>query len=272
MTAGAAVLSILVCATDAAAQSQVKGHVQGEGDVPLAGVHIVLRDSAGAHLYEAVSDEAGNFVLTIEHGVTPGLFWLRAEMLGYATIEDAEMRVDKDQQVALTVEMDEAAVRLRPLNVVGQKSPQFLTGFRERADQVRRGGGGYIVDRAQLAGAGNLSVGRVLASVPGLHFVTGRRGSGETVLSTRGNCQPRFYLDGTPMMIPDVSSIMASTLEGVEVYHGAGAGPVEYFDRTGCGVVLMWSRRGERSNTKGYPVIGLTIVGAVLTTLLLLNK
>lgn len=272
MTMRAAVLSILVCATEATAQSQVNGHVQGDGAIPLGGVHITLRDSTGAHQYEAISDRAGNFIMTIGRGLTPGLFVLKAEMLGYATIDSAEMHVAHDQTVSLVVEMDVAALRLRPVNVVGEKGPEFLSEFHIRAEQVKHGGAGYIVDRPELARAGNLSVGRVLAGVPGLRFVPPRRGNAETVNSTRGNCQPKFFLDGTPMVVGDISSIMASTLEGVEVYNGPGEGPVEYFDRTGCGVVLMWSRRGERGTTKGYPVIGLTVVAATIATLLLLKK
>lgn len=272
MNARALLLSMLVCATDATAQSQISGQVQGAGDVPLYGVQIILRDSAGTISYNAISDKAGNFVLTIARGAATGLFLLRAEMLGYATIENAELRIPANQPVALTVEMEEAAIPLRALNVVSDQSPAFLTGFRERANQIKRGGGGYIIDGAALARDGSLSIARVLASVPGLHYVPGRRNAGETVLSTRGNCQPRFYLDGVPMAGVDISIIMANTLEGVEVYNGPGAGPVEYFDRTGCAVVLMWSRRGEPATTRGYPVIGLAIVGTVLAALLLVNK
>ena len=160
-------------------------------------------------------------------------------------------------------------VKLSPVHVIAKKrQAEFLDEFHRRADQVAHGGGGYILTRPELEHAGQMSVGRLLATVPGVHYVATRGDANETVFLTRGNCAPRFYLDGAPLAVNNINMISSGSLEGVEVYSGLGSGPAEYFDPRGCGTILLWSQRGAPNSTSKYPLIGLGVIGTVVAILL----
>ena len=160
-------------------------------------------------------------------------------------------------------------VTLRPVHVTAKRrKSEYLEEFHRRAEQAARGGGGYILARAELERAGQMPIPRLLATVPGIHYVGSRGDVMETVYMTRGNCAPRIYLDGAPLANNNINMISSESLEGVEVYAGVGSGPAEFFDPRGCGTVLLWSQRGTLTNTAKYPIIGLAVVVAIAAFLI----
>jgi hypothetical protein len=261
----------LVAATEAVAQSQLNGRVINTAGTPLRAANVTVRDSLRGTKYDALSDSLGRFYILLPEEALPGLFIVRAELIGYMVVDHATLQVGRHQEISLSLEMDQRVISLRPLNVIARQDAGFLTGYYARSDRVKHSGGGYILDRKKLAQSGDLPVARVLASVPGLRYIPARRNSPETVQSTRGNCTPGFFLDGMPLAITDLSMFSSSTLEGVEVYHASNA-PVEFRDSRACGVVLMWSRRGERVTGSRFPAIGFALVGSAIAAVFLLAK
>lgn len=258
---------LLLCATAASAQTRISGRVFNSQGAAIRGVRVILEDSLKTRRFEAVSDSAGGFDVSVTG--LPARLFVTTDMLGYGPVDRVAVDINAKNPPFLELELAEEAVALRPLKVTARKPPaDYLSEFRKRADQVKKGGGGYVLEREQLARGGQQSVARLLAAVPGVRYVASRNGSSESVLSTRGNCAPRIYLDGTPLVVNNISMISAESLEGVEVYAGLGLGPAEYFDRTGCGVVLLWSQRGKPAGDVHYPLIGIAVIVSVITILL----
>lgn len=64
------------------------------------------------------------------------------------------------------------------------------------------------------------------------------------------DCEPRFYLDGSPLPKDDpaiarnLGNMNASTLAAVELYRSPSEIPAQFRTADACAVVLLWSRRG----------------------------
>lgn len=262
-------VALLVASTSVVAQTHVTGRVTTRAGARIRGVSVMLHDSASGRLYGAISDTAGEFDVVVPNELLPRTFYVRTEMLGYGPVEDAAVEISATKPVVLELELDEDAVEVSPLKVTARKnSSVYLDDFARRAENVKKGGGGYILNRVELERGGQQSVARVLASVPGLRYIRDRTGMSETAISTRGNCIPQYYLDGTPLAVANIAMINSASLEGVEVYYGPSSGPAEYFDRRGCGVVLMWSQRGSPQSNVHYPIIGIGIILSIAAFLI----
>jgi hypothetical protein len=70
-----------------------------------------------------------------------------------------------------------------------------------------------------------------------------------------GMCSPAIYLDGVRIdqssSFPIDDLVNPSILEGIEVYTLAGA-PAEFLSFNSCGVILFWTREGERGGRGGW--------------------
>ena len=82
--------------------------------------------------------------------------------------------------------------------------------------------------------------------VPGVSVIYDAGGT--RVVSRRGigqGCVLRVVVDGvaSPFDTEDIERMSPDWLEAVEVYRGVGT-PIEYAGLGGCGVVLLWTKRG----------------------------
>jgi len=253
----------LLCTAQLPAQVHVNGHVTTNVGAGISGVHVILRDTANSHRFDVVSDSTGSFDFLLPKKLVPGVFLISTERLGYEAVEEEIIEVS-DKGLEVVLQLDAKPIPVAAVKAVATERLSELDGFRERSKLVKQGAGGYIVERQDLQSAGAQSVARVLTRVPGLVYIPPRRmGATETVFSTRGNCMPRFFLDGVPLVVPDLSFITATSLEGIEVYAAPGDGPTQYSDRLGCARVLMWSRRGEIVPGSRFPLIGVGLMAAI---------
>lgn len=270
MRLATAVILTLTFSQGTSAQTHVRGRVTvTTSAATITGVRVLFRDSASSRTFGVVSDSLGEFDISIPNDILPAKFFVRSDMIGFASVEDVAVNVKALDDLFVVVELDEEAIPVRPLKVLASRAPShYLDEFNRRARDVQHGSGGTIISRADLIRGGQQSVARVLGGTPGMRYIRDRTGDMESVLSTRGNCAPKVYLDGTPTVVSNVAMISAESLEGAEIYVGPSQGPAEYFDPKGCGVILLWSRRGEAAGDRHYPIIGLGIIASITAILL----
>lgn len=102
-------------------------------------------------------------------------------------------------------------------------------------------------------------------------------GQNRTVTMRRSarECQPMIFLDG--MLLNRRGSALGnlddyltgSDIEGIEVYHGFSESPGDYHDTSGCGVILVWTRRGvtEGEQFSWRRLIAVSVVALLLYTM-----
>lgn len=264
-------LSLLLMVPGSAAAQQLVGMVADrETDAGVEGAELVVRDSAGAVQGRAVSNEQGGFVIDLEEA---GTFTLAVSRVGYQPFSFDSVTVGAGERVALQILLGVRAVPLEPVVVSGrsrQRAPA-IERFYERLERGRRFGSGHFFDRSDIE---ELHPGRVtdlLQRVAGVRVVPTRTGEGGVRM--RGGCIPALYIDGAHINRTDRNDsldryVSPLAIEGIEIYRSPATAPAEYFDRNGCGVVLVWTRRGEPN--AGRSVSWKTVVAVVAAMLVLM--
>lgn len=264
-----ALAAVAMTATPASAQSIRGTVVEHATDRPLAGVHVLLLDSLGVTRAEAFSGEEGGFVLEAEE---PGTFLVTAEMIGFAAIRSDTLRLEPREELVVEIRLDIEAVLLEPVVVRSRsRMGQPLSEFYDRMERGRKTGFGYFVSREDVDRRSPLHSTDLLRMAPGVRVVSGRAGRGAMIRMT-GGCVPAIYVDGMRVNRPPLTAVSlddyvpAVSLEGIEVYRGASAQQGAYYDPSGCGLILVWTRRGSDS---GHPwswrrfLAGSALVGAL---------
>jgi hypothetical protein len=188
-------LLLVLAGTSADAQSVIKGKVVRTDSAGIAGARVQVTDSARSNTYTAVTDTAGELT------------------------------------VRLTMAVD--AIPLQPLHVTARdryiRSP--LDEFYDRAERVRRFGGGVIIgyEEAQRRRGTNLQL--VID---------------ERVPAAR-SCPPSVFIDGMLARTEDVRAVSMTDVEGIEIYRTQTMVPARYQGRTTCGAVLIWTQVGDRA-------------------------
>jgi hypothetical protein len=238
------------------APSRVVGRViDFETGQPVAGVTLRLAGAPG----EGVSGHDGRFVFP---DVGPGLHALEARHLAYHTLED-QLGVDgTGRTLQLEVRLAAGAIPLDPIIVTVDRRPMsgMLRAVYDRMDRVRLTGGGTVFGREDIERRNPRDVIHLLSEVHGVQ--AGMLGDMPILTSTRafsgfGACMMTVWVDGIMAIRGGVAGldetlprrgiddiIAVSNIEAIEVYHAGGRIPQEYWgSASGCGVVLIWSRR-----------------------------
>ena len=224
---------------DPQAPGRLVGRVTDEtGELGLSNVDItVLNRVSGGTL----SNQQGRFLL---EGVAPGLAEVRFERLGYESRTQLIV-VQPGRTLDVRIGMSTEPIELDPIRVVAVRSDYLeRSGFYDRSVRIR--GAQFGPSDLEVILPERLS--DLMARVSGVR-VEGAMGVGERarVLSfRREECQLDVYVDGVRRS-PDynLNEIPPPQVEAVEVYQGLDI-PIEFqgFSRTGCGVVLIWTKRG----------------------------
>jgi hypothetical protein len=196
--------------------------------------------SDGRVLVSVNTDSAGSFAVAAREA---GTFRLRAERIGYRTAATPPLELLTGDTLHVEFRLSVDAVALNPITVTGysQRPPGQLGGF---YDRMERSVGGTFITRQDIEERRPMLVTDLLQMVPGVRLIPGR-GIGY-VVTMRGGCIPRVYLDGVPIQllgltIDDLTRPME--LEGIEVYRGPSELPAE-FSGGACGAIVLWTRRG----------------------------
>lgn len=225
---------------------------------PTGSVLITVLDSSGAGIIDAevrvegsavhgVTDETGKVRLT---AVPIGPVRLGVRRLGFRPAS-VEVAVNADSPATASVTLAAVGHRLAPIFVRGAATR--LTGpmaeFYERRDR----GLGRFITRAELERDRPHLLTDVFRRIPGIQIV-----STEMIpnaIRMRGmRCAPLVWLDGSPAAAAefDLDAIPPESVEGIEVYRGVSEVPPQFIGPHGlgtCGVVVVWSRSGERRET-----------------------
>jgi hypothetical protein len=230
-------------ATPSVGTGIVKGTVVTDRRVPVGGAQIRF----GAVTGVAESDESGQFSAG---RLSPGPLWLRIRRIGYRP-ESLLVVVGADRVVDTTVVMTPIAQALAAVKVLGRRDMSGpMAGFYKRLQM----GSGRFFTAADIARRQPSQMTDLLRTVPGIRIET--RGFDNRVRIRGNRCAPLVWLDGQALFAGefDLDSVDPNSFEGIEVYNGPAAVPVEFLGNqrvsSSCGTILLWSRRGELREKK----------------------
>lgn len=227
----------------------VEGRVIDPGaGVGLEGVNLRLLDDEHRLAGSAVSDDSGHFHITAP---VPGRWRIAGELLGYGAARSGLLELAANDTLRVEIRMAVDPVRIdQPVVVVGERvyrSPD-IADFHRRREQAERGGQGYFIHGKTIERSAGPPT-SLLRAIPGVTLSRATRGR---IIQMRGGCVPALYVDGTHInafsnaesldIYVDVQSI-----EGIEVYRGAQQPGGRFFDRGGCGLVLVWTHHGHHN-------------------------
>jgi hypothetical protein len=271
-----ALLPVLAILAAPAAAQEVVGFVRDEasGD-PVAGAEVVLRHADGVVASRGLTGEEGRFLLL---GSRAGVFTLTISRIGYQAFTSANFQVGAGERLLVEVRIGADAIPLEPL-VVRHRSrqrPPDIEAFYNRLERGRRSGDGHFISRVELEGRFPARTSDLLRSMGGIQVVYSRGGR-DTLVRMRGGCIPALYVDGTYINRVDVrlsldDYVAPRSIEGIEVYRGAGRAVGHFHDPRGCGMILVWTLRGQQSGPEPmrWKTIGI-VLGTLLGLFLILN-
>jgi len=192
----------------------------------------------------AVTNQQGRFGL---EGIAPGLAEIRFSRLGYET-RTSTIVIQPGRTKEIVAYMSTNPIPLDPIRVVAVRS-EYLerNGFYDRA--VRNWGTQFGPADLQSLLPENLS--DLIYYTPGVVIEGGNLpGAPQKVMSRRRygeGCQLDVYVDQVRQQPEwNFNEIPPMQVEAMEVYQGLDT-PVQFQRRsseTGCGVVLIWTKRG----------------------------
>jgi hypothetical protein len=266
---------ILACALIAIAresgdcQSVVRGRALGASSNPVAGAEVSIPE-AGRTIH---TDTLGHFEIT---GLQRGQITLMIRAVGLQP-DSARIVIGGSDTVSHDFRLVPIAdaQSLAAVDIVGAKKRSPIPGFDDRRSQ----GVGHFLDRDALEKWSDHRTSEVLATIPGLKVAfMGTRAAVATTRAASSNqcafckapldqlldnadisagaraaCYMDVYLDGSlvyqyartpPSPLFNVNDLLPPSIEGIEIYSSASQVPAAY-NRTssGCGVILIWSRR-----------------------------
>lgn len=236
-------LALLASAPPLAAQTILGTLVDQQTGRPVSAGSMSLLTESDARVDQAVTDSAGAFVL---RAAQAGAYRLRAEHAGYSAAVSPSLDLQAGDTVRVEFQLSTRQVVLSPLVVKGEprRLDSALAGFDQRA---RERAFGTFVTRDEIDRQHPVRTTDLLQTIPGVQLVPVSFG-GRFAVRMRGGCAPSVYLDGMRirlfgMTIDDL--VQPSEVEGIEVYRSGAEVPAEYSSGSGCGAVLIWTRRGE---------------------------
>lgn len=271
--ATALVLGLLLPTGPAHGQGITGSVIDEETGGGITGAHLVLRDSTGEARSEAVSGDGGAFALPVPRA---GAWTLHVTALGYAPLVSEPIFATPDEQVIAEVLMTVQAIELEQRVVVSERrshgSPD-LHDFQERRKQGARTGVGRFITRSEVERLAPARATQLLQAMSGVRVGSGVPGRGRLIRMTRG-CIPAIYVDGVHVNVDRRASldeyVTPPSIEGIEVYRGGHQQVGRFRDPFGCGLVLVWTRRGDRSGD-GFSWVDLGIGASILLALFLMR-
>ena len=252
---------------DACAQDQLPA-----GAVSISVVDSLGRSISGAELtvdgttVRGVTDERGEVRFNAVRG---GPATIRVRRLGF---RPATLDIIVDQRVPATSIVTLAQIPQRLATIVVKGGTNYtgrMAGFYQRRDL----GIGHFLSRERLEHDNPSQLTDIFRRLPGVQITSTRfirnairfRGNG-------GSCWPLVWLDGAPLPTAefDLDFLSPSSIEGIEVYSGISQIPPQFMGSRGlgsCGVIVVWSREGERRAKKPKKVVTATELADMVASL-----
>jgi len=224
---------------DPGARAQIVGRVFEGPELGLSTVEVSI---VGQERTGTLSNAQGRFTI---RDVEPGLVTVRFARLGYAP-RTATLVVQPGRTVEVFATMAVQPIELEPIEVSIRSLDLEREGFYDRST---RGWGTHFTpgdfESRQPVWLSDMFRGRV----PGVRMNPLPMGgyalqSRRSFSFTRGDCNLPIYLDGVMLWESDIDQVPAEWIVAAEVYSGGPGTPIQY-NTTGCGAVLLWTRRGN---------------------------
>lgn len=213
---------------------------------PIAAVDLTLIRADSSQVAQVLTDSIGRFTLPAAGG---GSFLIRTARIGYADATLGPVRIDSTETLEVQLTLHTRAVALSGLVVTTEARSRSLelTGFYDR----RKLGLGRFVDRAAIEKRNASYAHQLFMGMPGVRIMEERYTLKFLILLRSGiasgknipYCPPQVFQDG---FLTDFDwATHPDNIEAIEVYRGGAEIPPQYGGAySGCGVILVWTRRG----------------------------
>ncbi|NUQ93487.1 MAG: TonB-dependent receptor plug domain-containing protein, partial [Gemmatimonadaceae bacterium] len=221
----------------------VSGVVRRPSGSPLAGARVGIRGTTA----ETVSDERGVYSLV---DLPAGTQTLEARAIGFTPISRT-ITLSARRPLSFDVRFDSAAHVLETVEVTGKPVVDRAT---QEFNTAKKRGFGYFIDRERIEEQNAFVASDILRMAPGVTVTqSGYPGGGSSISmrgvgSISGRCEPGIVIDGMPVtgQSSDLDILARpDDIAGIAVYRGPGETPVEYQNLSPCGVIQIWTRRGN---------------------------
>jgi hypothetical protein len=263
----------LLGAAPAAARGQlVRGSViDRETQRPVVAVSLAVQRD-GKNVAAATTDDAGRFILRLPR---PADYVIAVSHIGYRSRLTDLPAAGSAEEITIVIEVSAAALELEPIRVIGRRpaGARLLDGFYARAAARRPRNDGRFLIREDMERMAVSQATDYLALVPSLQLRQMPAGRERMPLFHRQGqlCVPAVYLNGALIAAHDIDTfVIPGSLEGIEIYT-QGDEPQEFWDRNGCGVILLWtplrSRGDPMDRRRVLTLTGLVVVSSLIMAL-----
>ena len=261
----------------AASFAALPHHASAQDATPAGVVSISVHDSLGRSISGAeltvdgtnvrgVTDERGEVRFNAVRG---GPATVHIRRLGF---RPTALDIVVDQRVPVTSIVTLTSIPQRLATIVVKGGSNYtgrMAGFYQRRDL----GIGHFVSRERLEHDNPSQLTDIFRRLPGVQITSTRfirnairfRGNG-------GSCWPLVWLDGAPLPTAefDLDFLSPQSIEGIEVYSGISQVPPQFMGARGlgsCGVIVVWSREGERRQKKSKKAVSATELADMVASL-----
>jgi hypothetical protein len=98
----------------------IVGEVRNDTGEPVAGVHLTAVNTETGFERSSITTESGRFIVRL---LPPGTYLIRAQMIGYRTVEQEGVRVTVGQTSTANITLDPQAVEVEGISVIGTREP-----------------------------------------------------------------------------------------------------------------------------------------------------
>lgn len=241
-------------ATDRRGSQGVQGRlVELGGSRYISFGEITIRSASGRVLGRSATDANGLFRLQVAQG---GRFLLSANALGYKEIKDQVVELEPGKLIVMTVQMVAEALALEPIVATTEARSFRLDSegfYRRRAEGLGVHIPPEVIERRNPHKTSDLFFG-----IPRTRVIEPAGGGRGRAVKFRNvlECWPMVYIDrqlvstggnvsagADPLAIDEV--ISAADIYAIEVFRSPAEIPSEFNGpNAGCGVVVLWTRRG----------------------------
>jgi hypothetical protein len=228
------------------ATGTVMGVVRGRNGSLISGSSVLAVGTQS----RVEADREGRFTFS---DVSAGSRIFEARAIGYRPVQ-LQTTIPPGGTSRLEFIMGEQVQVLDPIVVAGS-SYLATIGF----DRRRKLSQGHYLDENDIERTGATRTEEIFRSVPGVllrpvgmgYVVEFQRGQGQTTNPRlRNYCQPSYFIDGSYFPLPPNAAItlpmVPAEILAVELYSNTFSAPLQYQRRdSSCGVILIWTRRGQ---------------------------
>lgn len=217
----------------------VRGSViEAPSGAPISGAAVLLLDERDRGILEVLSDDQGQFVLSLP---SPGTYRLSVTRIGYNPARSGLFEAASANAPAVEVSLTVKPVALDSLEILSTPRVPRLErlGFYKRKEI----GWGYFINREEIRERHPTWVTDLIRGLPGVRIAYDELGVPKGAYLR--NCLLSVVLDGVPVTVDPNTLVHPSEIEGMEVYPSVVGVPAQY--RRGlagpCGTILIWTRR-----------------------------